>query len=86
MNLIERAERIVAPSHIVACGRWKEVGTVVATLAEKAPQWRDKLSHGLLNDILIALSGRSIGATVITRNGEDFRLIRQFQAFALEVI
>jgi len=82
----ERAGRIVAPSHIVACGRWKEVGTVVATLAEKAPQWRDKLARGLLNDILIALSGRSIGATVITRNGEDFRLIRQFQAFALEVI
>jgi predicted nucleic acid-binding protein len=78
----ERAGRIATPSHNV----WKEVGTVMVTLAEKAPQWRDKLSRGLLNDILIALSGRSLGATVVTRNGEDFRLIRQFKAFALEVI
>jgi predicted nucleic acid-binding protein len=66
----ERARRIVTPSHSV----WKEVGTIVAVLAERAPQFRDKLSRGLLNDILIALSGRSIGATVVTRNGEDFRL------------
>lgn len=78
----ERAGRIVTPNHSV----WKEVGTVVATLAEKAPQWRDKLARGLLNDILIALSGRSIGATVTTRNGEDFRLIRQFRTFTLEII
>jgi len=35
---------------------------------------------------LIALSGRSIGAMVVTRNGEDFRLVRQFKTFALEVI
>jgi len=55
----ERAGRIVTPSHSV----WKEVGTVVVTLAEKIPQWRDKLSRGLLNDLLIALSGRSIGAS-----------------------
>lgn len=78
----ERAGRIVTPSHSV----WKEAGTVVVTLAEKTPQWRDKLARGLLNDILIALSGRSLGATVVTRNGEDFRLIRQFKTFALEVI
>lgn len=78
----ERAGRIVTPSHSM----WKEAGVVVVTLAEKAPQWRDKLSRGLLNDILIALSGRSVGATVVNRNGEDFRLIRQFRAFTLEVI
>jgi predicted nucleic acid-binding protein len=56
------------------------------TVAEKIPQWRDKLSRGLLNDILIALSGRLLGATVVTQNGEDFRLIRQFKTFALEII
>ncbi len=78
----ERTGRIVTPSHRV----WKEAGAVLVTLAEKAPQWRDKIARGLLNDLLIALSSRSIGATVVTRNGEDFRLIRQFQVFALEVI
>jgi predicted nucleic acid-binding protein len=55
-------------------------------LLEQTPQLWSKLSRGLLNDILIALSGRSIGATVVTRNGEDFRLIQQYRSFALEVI
>jgi predicted nucleic acid-binding protein len=78
----ERVGRVVTPSHLV----WKETGAIVAALAEQTPQLRDKLSSGLLNDILIALSGRSIGATVVTRNGDDFRLIQQFKMFALEVI
>ena len=78
----ERARRIVTPSHLV----WKEAASVVATLFEKVPQLRSKLSRGLLNDILIALSGHSIGATVVTRNEEDFRLIQQYRAFLLEII
>jgi predicted nucleic acid-binding protein len=78
----ERARRIVTPSHLV----WKEAARVVATLFEKVPQVRSKLSRGLLNDILIALSGRSIGATVVTRNREDFRLIQHYDAFLLEII
>lgn len=64
----ERAGRIATPSHNV----WKEVGTVVAALAEKAPQWRDKLSPGFLNDMLIALSGRSLGATSSPGMGKTF--------------
>ena len=78
----ERVRRIITPSHRI----WKETGTVVATIAEQSPHLRDKLSRGFLNDLLIALSGRSIGATVVTRNEEDFRLIRQFRKFSLEVI
>src|SRR5262249_51968804 len=68
----ERVRRIVTPSHLV----WKEVGSVVAVVLEKSPQFRSKLASGLLNDILIALSGRSIGARVVTGNGQDFRLIQ----------
>ena len=78
----ERVRRIVTPTH----GVWKTAGTVVAALFEKDPQFRSKISQGLLNDILIGLSARSIGATVVTRNGEDFRLIQQYATFALEVI
>ena len=78
----ERVRRIITPSHRI----WKEAGTVVATIANQAPQLRDKLSRGFLNDILIALSGRSIGATVVTRNEEDFRLIQRFRKFSLEVL
>ena len=55
-------------------------------MLERTPQFRSKLASGLLNDILIALSGRSIGASIVTANGQDFRLIQQFRVFALEVI
>jgi predicted nucleic acid-binding protein len=78
----ERVRRILTPTHLV----WKEAAAVVAMLREHTPQFRSKLSRGLLNDILIALSGRSIGAMVVTRNGEDFRLIQQHHKFDLEVI
>lgn len=78
----ERARRIVTPTHLV----WKEAGTVVATLLERTPEFRSTLSRGLLNDILIALSGRSIGASDVTRNGEDFRLIQRVRPFRLEVV
>ena len=58
----------------------------MAVMLERTPQFRSKLASGLLNDILIALSARSIGARVVTANGQDFRLIQQFRVFALEVI
>lgn len=40
----------------------------------------------LVNDCLIALSSRQIGATVITRNERDFRLIQQVASFSLFVL
>jgi predicted nucleic acid-binding protein len=78
----DRARRIGTPTHLV----WKEAAAVVATLLKRAPLFRSKLSRWLLNDILIALSGRAIGATVVTRSGEDFRLLQQYHSFALEVL
>lgn len=40
----------------------------------------------LVNDCLIALSSRQVGATVITRNRRDFRLIQQVVPFSLLVV
>lgn len=78
----ERVRQIVTPTHNV----WKEAGHLVAAIFESTPQFRSKLNQGLLNDILIALSARSIGASVVTGNVEDFRLIQRFRAFNLEAI
>lgn len=78
----ERTRRIVTPSHLVG----KETGSLIAVLAGEVPQFRSKLVQGFFNDLLIALSGRSIGATVVTRNVDDFRLIQQFKPFALEIV
>jgi tRNA(fMet)-specific endonuclease VapC len=78
----ERAGRLITPDH----NMWKEVGEIVARLLTELPGWGTKLRGGVLNDLLIALSARRIGATVVTRNGEDFLLIRRFSRFELEVL
>ena len=78
----ERVGRVVAPTHRV----WKEAGLLAARIAEREPAARSKLRTGLLNDILIALSARSIGATVVTRNRVDFQLIQAVAPFRLEVL
>lgn len=40
----------------------------------------------LVNDCLIALSSRQVGATVVTRNERDFRLIQQVVPFSLAIV
>ncbi len=40
----------------------------------------------LVNDCLIALSSRQVGATVITRNERDFRLIHRVVPFSLLIL
>jgi predicted nucleic acid-binding protein len=77
----ERAGRIVTPTH----GTWKETGDLLARLFRKQPAYRSKLPH-LVADCLIALSARAIGATVYTRNREDFALIQNFRRFSLVVL
>ena len=47
--------------------------------------WRSKLP-GLLNDILIALCARQIGALLFTYNRADFRLIRRHIGFSLRLL
>jgi predicted nucleic acid-binding protein len=41
---------------------------------------------GLLADILIAISAREIGAVLITRNEDDFKLIREVIDFKYIVV
>ena len=45
-----------------------------------------KIVTSLVNDVLIALSARSIGATVVTNNASDFAAIRDVRAFKLTVV
>jgi predicted nucleic acid-binding protein len=40
----------------------------------------------LVNDVLIALSARAIGATVLTSNARDFAAIREVRSFKLTVV
>lgn len=72
----ERTGRIITPTHQI----WKDSGDVISALRMQNPAIKTKLSS-LLNDVLIALSARSIGATVCTSNSQDFNLIQQVKPF-----
>jgi predicted nucleic acid-binding protein len=48
------------------------------------PVWEPSQgSH--INDVLIALTARSIGATAVTANAADFASIQQVEPFAFEL-
>ena len=77
----EQAGRIVTPFH----AHWKATGDLLARIFREQSSSRSKLPH-LVADCLIALSARAIGATVYTRNREDFELIRRFHHFTLVIV
>ena len=55
----ERAGRIVTPNH----SQWKDSGDMLAKALTMRPDLKNKLPT-LVNDCLLALSARSIGATL----------------------
>ena len=61
---------------------WQDSGDTVARIADKKHYEKRKIQE-LSFDVLIALTARSIGATVITLNTEDFEDIRQYKQFRL---
>ncbi len=77
----ERTGRIVTPGH----QQWREAGDMLARILTLRPDLRNKLP-GLVNDCLLALSALGIGATVYTRNRDDFVLLRQIRPFSLVVV
>ncbi len=77
----ERAGRIVTPTH----SHWKATGDMLAKALTLRPDLRNKLPS-LVNDCLLALSARSIGATLYTRNRDDFMLLKRLRSFDLVVI
>jgi len=60
-------------------------GGILATVLHDRPDLKDKLP-ALVNDCLLALSARSLGATLYTRNRDDFTLIQNRRSFSLVVI
>ena len=78
---MERAARVISPTF----ADWLKASEIVAMIEEKSRSWRSKLPM-LLNDILIALSARRIGATLLTHNRDDFLLIHRHYDFSLRVL
>jgi predicted nucleic acid-binding protein len=78
---LQRTGRVVTPTF----DDWTEAAALAAVVHARDRAWRSKLP-ALLNDILIALSARRIGAMVVTRNRADFVLIRRHKGFSLRVV
>jgi predicted nucleic acid-binding protein len=75
-----RAGRVVTP----AFSSWESAANLVSRLHAREPGYRSRLP-ALLNDVLIALGARQVGATLISHNRADFELIRRHLTFELSV-
>jgi predicted nucleic acid-binding protein len=75
----ELAARLLVPSLAV----FAEAGDAMRSL--RASGHRIGASHSIANDVLSAMSARSIGATVVTRNERDYRAIQSIRPFRLTI-
>jgi hypothetical protein len=73
-----RAGRLLVPVASV----YEEAGEVLQRLRTEL-DYDVRGAFSISNDVLIALSARSIGATVVTQNREDFEAIRKIRPFDL---
>jgi predicted nucleic acid-binding protein len=78
---LERTGRVVTP----AFRDWKDAGQLVARMTRTEPGRKSKLQE-LLNDILLALCARRIGADLYTYNRADFELLHRHKPFSLKVL
>ncbi len=74
-----KAQRLVAPPPAL----YAEAGRVLAGLRKSG---RDVRRSSLVADTLIALTARSVGATVVTRDASDFKAIRAHVEFSFELV
>jgi predicted nucleic acid-binding protein len=81
VGALERAGRDISPTF----QDWKEAGKLVAQLTRKEPGRKSSVQQ-MLNDILLALSARRIGADLFTFNRDDFEVIHRHKRFSLKVL
>jgi predicted nucleic acid-binding protein len=81
VDRFERVGRVVTPG----AESWNDAGDILARIARDEPAFRTKI-RGRWNDVLIALSARQIGATLVTENVRDFDLLRHYVRFDLEQV
>jgi predicted nucleic acid-binding protein len=58
---------------------------ILANVLQQRPGLKSKLP-ALVNDCLLAVSARSLGATLYTRNRVDFALLQSIRSFSLVVV
>ena len=76
-----KAGRILLPSHAV----FAEAGDMLRRL-QIGRDFSIETSHSIIGDVLIALSARSIAATVVTQNQRHDRAIQAVRPFQLVIV
>lgn len=77
----QRVGRMVTPSREA----WDRAGDLLAEMWRSEPRLRTKVSQ-LWNDALIALCARQLGAALVTRDAEDYELLRRYLVFRLRPV
>jgi len=80
-NLARMSKKLIVPlwSECVEAGR-------LLSKLQSQKGYEIKKTLGLTNDVLIALSARRLGATVITQNRKDFEAIQSVKDFKLKIV
>lgn len=73
--------RLLVPSAEV----YEEAGGVLRQL-QAVHGYSLRQAHSLTNDVLIALSARAVGGTVVTQNQRDFLAIQSIRHFKLSLV
>ena len=81
VGALERVGRVITPLFEDR----KKAGKLVAAITRREPGRRPKVQQ-MLNDILLALSARRMGADLYTLNRDDFKLIYRYQPFSLKLL
>ena len=77
LGIFDRAGRMITPSGHA----WHRSGDVLAEMARKDVLEIARLSKAFANDVLLALSCREAGCTLVTDNLRDFERIGRFVSF-----
>ena len=77
----KKAGRMATPTE----SNYAEAGDILLEL-QRSKGYDLKKSFTLTNDVLIALTARSIGATLCTQNRKDFEAIREIRGFEVVVL
>ena len=73
----ERRGRVLTPSFAA----WKAAGRVLSQLVQRKLMSPGGFKRSFLNDCVLAASCREVGATLVTLNRDDFRIIEKVMRF-----
>jgi predicted nucleic acid-binding protein len=77
LKVYERSSRTITPS----ADAWHRSGDLLAEMTRREGLEIARVSKAFANDLLLALSCREAGCTLVTDNERDFERIRRFVQF-----